>query len=240
MNILDKLPFIKWRPKNFFHWILLNLAAMLIVAVILIFLIFGFLNIWTHHGSTIEVPEVKGLSYNEAFSKLDDDSFKIEIIDSIFDSSLPRGWVIEQNPKHGAIVKKGRTIYLTINAFSDKTVVIPSLIDVSLRQAQSILEGLGIHNITVRYVFSEYKDLVMGVKSNGVPVKPGTRLPVTASITLEVGEGYDFTEMYSLDEYGDSDSMEPEAVEEEPLEEEPEIIYEDEYDDDFGDGTDFD
>ena len=59
----------------------------------------------------------------------------------------------------------------------------------SLRQAQSVLEGLGLTNVRVRYVASEYKDLVLGASFNGTPVPAGARVPMSASITIDVGEG---------------------------------------------------
>ncbi|MDE5895161.1 MAG: hypothetical protein K2H00_03930, partial [Muribaculum intestinale] len=46
-----------------------------------------------------------------------------------------------------------------------------------------------IRNIREGLVPSEYKDLVLGVKFNGVSVQPGARVPTSATITIEVGEG---------------------------------------------------
>ncbi len=65
----------------------------------------------------------------------------------------------------------------------------PALTDMSLRQARSVLEGLGIKNVRESYVDSEYKDLVLGAKFNGLQLKPGARIPATATVTIEVGRG---------------------------------------------------
>lgn len=199
--------FLAWRPKSYALWVIINLFAIALVAVIIGGLMYGWLDIWTHHGQHIEVPKVKGMSYYEAYDNLKKSGFAVEISDSIYDSKLPRGAVIEQNPKQGTIVKKGRTIFLTINAFSDKTVSIPPLGDISLRQAKSILEGLGIKNIIVKYVVSEYKDLVMGAKVNGKPIKPGQRVSINTTVTLEVGQGLPEEEDFFFwdDEPQDSD-----------------------------------
>ncbi len=59
----------------------------------------------------------------------------------------------------------------------------------SLRQARSTLEGLGFEKIRELYVPSEYKDLVLGVRFNGIELDPGARVPASASLTIVVGEG---------------------------------------------------
>lgn len=97
---------------------------------------------------------------------------------------------MEQNPKVGTKVKDGRLIYVTINAFSPKSVTVPGLTDISLRQAQSTLQGLGITNITIRQVESDFKDLVLKATRDGVPLAAGARIPVNARIVLEVGSGH--------------------------------------------------
>ncbi len=75
---------------------------------------------------------------------------------------------------------------------------LPVLTDVSLRQARSILEGLGVMNITVKEVPSEYRGLVLAVMHDGVRLMPGTRIPVTTHVTLEVGAGYSEAEADSI------------------------------------------
>lgn len=183
------------------------------VAVVLVWLGLAWLDSWTDHGHYVIIPEVKGQSFDRATAQLRSEGFESVLSDSVYDDKTRPGTVIEQNPKSGTKVKEGREVYLTITAFSPKTVSIPSLTDVSLRQARSILEGLGFTRILVREVPSEYRDLVVGVKRDGAPVAVGTRLPVTSVITLEVGQGssenadsiggdgnYDLTDIIAEDE----------------------------------------
>ena len=132
-------PKFKWRPGVFATHLMFNIAMMALAAVVVIWLLLTWLDVWTDHGHYVEVPQVK--------------------------------------------------VYLTITAFSPKSVSLPSLTDVSLRQARSILEGLGFRNIYVEYVPSEFKDLVVSVRSDGRQLSAGARLPVTSSIILSVGEG---------------------------------------------------
>lgn len=186
--------------RNFMrrHPVWMNLILIIMVAVILTWLSSLFLDYWTDHGDERVVPNIKGLSYSQAQSVLREVDLNVEISDSVYDSSERPGIVIEQSPHRSAKVKPGRTVYLTIVAFSPKTVTIPDISNVSLRQAQSIFEGLGIKRIKIVEVESEYRDLLLSAKYNGLPLNAGARIPVTAVITLEVGKGLSSDELDSL------------------------------------------
>ncbi len=166
-----------------------NVLLMMAVGVFLIWVGTFWLDSWTGHGKYLEVPNVKGLQYEKACELLEASDFEVVLSDSLYDNKTKPGCVIEQNPKVGSKVKDGRTIYLTVNAFSPRTVTIPTLTDISLRQAQSILEGLGIKKIEIKKVPSDYKDLVLGAYRDGRRIMAGARVPVTSCVTLEVGEG---------------------------------------------------
>lgn len=176
-----------------------NLVAMFAVMCGLVWLAMLWLDVWTGHGKEEIVPDVKGLSYNVAVERLLEAGLSVELSDSVYDNHVAPGAVVDQNPKVNTRVKPGRVVYLTINAFSPKTVTLPSLTDISVRQARSILEGLGIKKIDEVRIISEYENLVLGVKYKGQRLSPGARVPVTASITLEVGDG-----LPDLLEVGDS------------------------------------
>ena len=188
--------------------IFLNIGLMIAVALIIGWLSMLWLDVWTRHGDTISVPAVRTLAYDKAISLLEAEGLKGIVADSVYDSRTAPGTVIEQNPKAGTIVKEGREVFLTIHAFSPKMVTLPSLSDISLRQARSILEGLDITNIVERRVPSEFKDLVLAVRYKGARLQAGARVPVNARIELEVGEGVQepFTDT-------DSVSADTEAIE---------------------------
>ena len=184
--------------------ILINLGIMAIVVMVVAWGAMLWLDSWTGHGRVVNVPSVKGLPYSEAVTTLKSEGLVVELADSVYDTGSAAGTVLEQNPKVGTKVKPGRAVFLTINAFSPKSVTIPTLSDISLRQARSILEGLGIKNIRERRVPSEFKDLVLDVKYTGVSLAPGARIPVNGTVELEVGEG--------LPEFNDSIDADSAAV----------------------------
>lgn len=169
--------------------IILNLLIMLVVFIGLLWGSAYFLDAWTDHGKFAVVPDVKGLPYDKAVDALQAEGFTAEISDSVYNQKLKPGMVADQVPKENAKIKYGRVVYLTVNAFTTRSVSIPDLTDTSLRQAQSVLNGLGLNNIKVVEVPSEYNNLVLAVKHKGRFLKPGTRVPITDQITLEVGKG---------------------------------------------------
>lgn len=173
------------------HPLTSNLLLMALAAFVLIALAMWGLNIWTAHGQVQVVPDVRTLSVSEAQSTLRGCNLLTEVVDSVYGSSGARGAVVEQVPPPGNKVKPGRTVYLTINAFEAKKVTLPELIGTSVRQARATLQTLGFNDIREVRVPSDYRDLVISVKSMGVPLRAGTSLPVGASVVIEVGEGYD-------------------------------------------------
>lgn len=172
------------------HPVLFNLLLIFLVGCGLIWVTLVWLDSWTLHGKTESVPDIRGLSYSQARQALAAADLRVELSDSLYDPTIPPGNVIEQSPRPRTKVKPQRVIYLTINAFSPKMVTVPPVTDMSLRQARSILESLGLKSIKVSYVPGEFRDLVTGVKFNGLPLQPGAKIPVTAVLTIEVSEGY--------------------------------------------------
>lgn len=173
------------------HKLITNLLLMAVVAVLLVFAAMSFLNVWTAHGKVQIVPDVRTLSVSEAQATLRSCNLLTEVVDSVYGSRTARGAVVEQVPPPGNKVKPGRTVYLTINAFEPKKVTLPELVGSSVRQAKATLQSLGFSDVREQRVPSDYKDLVIAVKSMGVPLRAGSSIPASSAIVIEVGEGFD-------------------------------------------------
>lgn len=167
-----------------FNVILMGIAGLLVLWIILVYL-----DHLTNHGQEQVVPDVKNQNIHIATGNLEKEGFKVELADSIFDSTLMPGTVVEQNPHPGSMVKPGRSVYLTIVAYTPKMVTVPDIVNTSLRQGESMLQGVGFKTIIVKRVPSEYQDLVLDATCNGKTLRPGQKLPVNSVIILEVGEG---------------------------------------------------
>ena len=174
------------KKKGYPTWlkVIVSLVLMLLISIGLLWLSVQMLDVWTRHGQEAVVPSVKG-----AEDVLLNAGFVVEVSDSVYESRKAPGTVMEQNPKSGNRVKDGCTIYLSINAFSPRQVLLPALTDISYRQARSVLDGLGVKNVKVDTVPSDFKDLVLAVKRDGKRLMPGARVPINAHLTLEIGAG---------------------------------------------------
>lgn len=166
-----------------------NIAAMIVIAIVLIGITLFFVNKYTRHNEAIEVPDLKGLQVEDAAAMISAKNMKYEIVDSIFQKDGVPGSILEQIPSGKSSVKHGRTIYLTIQAKNEPLVAIPDLEDASLRQAETLLNALGIYQINIVSVPSEFQDLVYGVEYNGSPLKGGQKIPKGSTVTLKVGNG---------------------------------------------------
>lgn len=179
------------KPESFRrrHPVLMNLIYIIAASAMMIWMMLWFLDFWTFHGEERVVPDVKGQPFASAEGNVDLSGLKAVISDSVFDSYSRPGTVVEQTPIAGARIKKGGTVYLTVVAFTPKLITVPDFYNVSVRQARSMFNGLGINEIREVSVLSEYQGLVLGARFNGVALQPGARIPVSAIVTLEVGSG---------------------------------------------------
>lgn len=178
------------------HPVMANIVIIAIIAVLGIYAAYLATALFTKHGRSERVPGVENLSYTEAISKLHKYGLKVDIRDSIYREDLKPGYVIEQFPKAGSIVKPGRKIFLYINAVHPKEVVLDddnhpnelALKGFPIRTVKAKLEELGFKNVRVVKVLG-VTDRVVKVLANGRPVRKMQKIPVNASIVVEVSDG---------------------------------------------------
>ena len=165
--------------------LLIHIGLMILASVIIVLLALLWMNLFTHHGSSVEIPDIYGLPESEAEQLLDKAHLRYEIIDSVYTTEVPKGAVYDLTPKAGSKVKAGRIIFITLNAYCPRNGIIPSLIDVSERQARARLISLGFEDITPSYVAGPFDGLVMGVQlPSGQTLAPGTRVPLSTPLIL--------------------------------------------------------
>ncbi|MBR5612499.1 MAG: PASTA domain-containing protein [Bacteroidaceae bacterium] len=171
--------------KNRAFW--LNLIAMPIIVLAIIFGVLHWLDDYTHHGQSIIVPNVKGLPFKQAEAEFNKKNLKAVVVDSNYVKGMPAGAVLEQKPSSGAKVKTGRTIYLTINTAEMPRVAIPDIIDnSSYRQAEARLRALGF-KLTAPEIISGEKDWVYAVKYMEKELTNGEKIPRESVLTLIIG-----------------------------------------------------
>src|SRR5699024_10604357 len=116
----------------------------IIVTVVLVLLTLKWLDFETHHGQTIEVPDLSKLKIEKVNQKLDKLHLRYEVLDSVnYNPDYPSYSVIEQNPEPGKQVKEGRKIYHKINPSGYQKVEMPNLVRHTKRQVIPTLKSLG-------------------------------------------------------------------------------------------------
>ncbi len=166
------------------HFIISVILTIAIVALVL-----GMLKWYTHHGESVDVPSLIGLT-PEQISQLETiDNFEVIIVDSVFDARQPRGSVIIQDPLPGSHVKLHRKIYLTTVAVLPEQVSMPNLVDLTLRQASATLETYNLVLGNINYVPDIAANAVLGQFYKNKEIQPGTSILKGSIISLRVGQG---------------------------------------------------
>lgn len=182
------------KPSEFFGKFLSmalwgNLITMFLVVVGLIFGVKYGIELYTHHGEEIVVPNIKHKIFNDAEHILADLDLEIVVADTGYVKTLPADCILDQSidPEHK--VKPGRVIYVTINASSTPTLTLPDIIDnSSMREAIAKLTALGFKVGTPKFIPGE-KDWVYGVVVNGKQMFTGSKIPIDATVIILVGNG---------------------------------------------------
>lgn len=169
--------------------LLTHLLIFVGVCIVLLFALRIWLGHYTHHNQAIRVPDLSGMSLEEASSLLSMHSLRFEVIDSIHHSQKAPGVVLEQRPAPDAKVKTNRIIYLTINSKEEENQQLPYVKDYSQRQAVATLEAVGFEIDHIDYRPSEYRNLVLDVLYRGQSIEAGAHLPVGSKLVLVVGQG---------------------------------------------------
>jgi eukaryotic-like serine/threonine-protein kinase len=159
------------------------------ITLVLIWIILQSLSWYTKHNDYIIVPDYRGLYFTDVKSNPDNSNYQFNVIDSIFDADKPRGSILSQDPFPGAKVKKNRMVYLTVTSMVPEKTTMPELRDLTLRQAQSMLESAGLKLGKLLYIKSFDEDAVQNQLFKGRPIKAGTELDKGSVIILTVGMG---------------------------------------------------
>lgn len=178
------------------HPVIANMAVILVVAVLGIWIVYLSIALFTKHGRNETVPRVENMTYTQAISELHEKGLKVDIRDSLYREDVKPGYVIEQFPKAGSVVKPGRKVFLYINAVHPREVVIDddnrpgfdAMKGASFREGMAKLSELGFKNIKVLRVLGD-SDRIVKVVANGHTVKKMEKIPITAAITVEVYDG---------------------------------------------------
>ncbi|HEY3372153.1 MAG TPA: PASTA domain-containing protein [Prolixibacteraceae bacterium] len=168
-----------------------NALAALGITIFLILFNMFFLRIYTRHGESVKIPDLKGKTTSEVADILDRANLRFEIQDSVYSVETAPGTVLDQFPKPGMSVKEKRIIYLTLCALSQEMIPMPQLTDISYRQAANLIESAGLKAGSIEYKQSEFPNLVLEQKVNGRVVQKGEMVPKGSTVDLVLGSDSD-------------------------------------------------
>ncbi len=180
-----------------------HLGLIILVFGILLWLTFKFLNFYTFHGQSIEVPDLSGFTLEEVKEMEESKPYRFEVVDSVYDNTKTPGSITGQIPLPGSNVKKGRKIYLTIIALLPEKTILPNLIDFSARQAVALLETHGLKVGRIEYV-PDIGRTVLKAKRKGKVIPWGSEINKGEKIDLVIGKGKGDGEAYIPNLIGES------------------------------------
>jgi eukaryotic-like serine/threonine-protein kinase len=181
--MMDFFQFI--RSKRFLKHFLGVVAVLFILGWAILLL----LNVYTHHGKYLSVPDFAGMSIDQVTSNPEYKDYEFVVVDSIFDAGKTKGTVLRQDPYPASKVKKNRKIYLTIVSFFPEKTSMPDLKYLTFRQAISTLESVGLKVGKISYIRTFDEDAVQQQFYQGEVITAGTKLDKGTSIDLTVGMG---------------------------------------------------
>lgn len=150
MDLKDKVKKNGKKVRDNF-WVRQLVLALSLVCILVV-LAFVFLNKYTRHGKQYSLPDLCGLTLEEAQFKSRDLNLRFQIFDSIYAPDQRKGAILDQYPKPGSIIKKDRAVILTLNTYEPKKAEVPYVAGFSLRHAKNRLITAGMEIGELKYV----------------------------------------------------------------------------------------
>ena len=149
--------------------------------------IFAGLAAYTHHNDYISVPDVSGMSFDEARIRLEQAGLRSNFMDSIYNEKALAYTIVEQNPKASDLVKEDRTIYLVINTGNKPKIKAPNLVDMSLTLAKAVIKNRGLELGKIEMAYDPIgNNLVLAQTFKGKELIEGTLIPKGSKVDLTV------------------------------------------------------
>ena len=171
-----------------------QLIIAIVSVLVLVMVLFVSLRYYTRHGEGKPVPNLKGLSVENAVQLLESEGFRYQI-DSVFIMDKKAGLVLEQDPDPNTNVKYNRMIYLTIVSSQTPDVNFPDIENKTLVEAQAMLSNYGLKIGDTTYQADIARDAILGFSFAGQAIRIGQKIPKGSRIDLILGDGFGASEV---------------------------------------------
>lgn len=165
--------------------IFLGIAAAAVIVVILFFAVNAM------GPKKVIIPDLKGMTQEEAQQTLDSLELKLEIEGEVYSSDVEAGKIAEQNPSKNTEVEKGKSIKVKLSK-GPETVVVPDLIGKTEKEAIAALEQA---KLTFGEAKREYRSDVTEGTVYDVDPGPGNEVTAGTKVVLYVSKGRDLVDV---------------------------------------------
>ena len=180
----------------------LSLLTALVIILLGVFIFFQSLEYFTHHGTYLKIPDIKGKNIDDATKLLEQQGFEVVVQDSVYYDTVPKLTVVKQFPEPDASVKVNRTVYLTVNRAIPPIIEMPNLVGMSFRNASIEMRARGLKLGDTSYKPDIAKNAVLDQLFKGTGIKPGTKIEMGSTISLVLGAGLGNEDMAVPDLFG--------------------------------------
>ncbi len=133
------------------------------------------------------VPDIIGMKVQPAEDVCGEKGLGIMVIGERYSGKFPMGTIIEQIPRYGESLKGKRTVKILVSS-GRKTEEVPELTNVSLRQAELMLEDARLEKGRIVRIFSSDEGenrVCSSSPPSGVRIPNGARVDILLSMTGE-------------------------------------------------------
>ncbi|NOQ18663.1 MAG: PASTA domain-containing protein [Desulfobacterales bacterium] len=136
---------------------------------------------------TVIVPSLEGKDVVYALELLTELELNTKVKGSEYTADIPKNYVVFQEPQPGAEIKKGRDVKIILSK-GPKTVSMPNLFDLSVQQANIILEEYGICQGELSRTYNkkvEKDHIIAQVPSQGTMISRGGCVDLLISMGVQ-------------------------------------------------------
>ncbi len=136
---------------------------------------------------TVIVPSLEGKDVVYALELLTELELNTKVKGSEYTADIPKNYVVFQEPQPGAEIKKGRDVKIILSK-GPKTVSMPNLLDLSVQQANIILEEYGICQGQLSRTYNkkvEKDHIIAQVPSQGTMISRGGCVDLLISMGVQ-------------------------------------------------------
>lgn len=133
-------------------------------------------------GASVEVPDVRGMTFEEATDELEQVGLKISEGDLVYSSKYDLGEVVSTDPTPGSMARENSTVVVNICKGAEAGTV-PDLVDKTLEEAKSLIEryGFKLGNIETKVSSKPIDTVLEQDPKGGAETTPGGYINIVVS-----------------------------------------------------------